>query len=168
MFCVVHSFNTSFNGNKESFIISKTCKLIEVKRSQQTWLIVKFVCSIVLKYCLLVGHSELCVISICVVNVAENKIHSILIRFRNLASGALHQNNFPYLFKINVFKVSDQFWKYMPGSSEKAFVDSLNSFSKFHGRVSIFLYNRWVYFYTIDIFSGWYTGSIQCRCSKCM
>ena len=68
----------SFNDNKESFIISKTCKLIEVKGSQQTWLTVKFACSTVLKYCLLVGRFHVSiVISMCVVNVPESQIHLI-------------------------------------------------------------------------------------------
>ena len=43
-----------------------------------------------------------------------------------------------YMFTEDVFELWDKFRKYMPGSSERAFLKSLNSISEENGRVSSF------------------------------
>lgn len=45
--------------------------------------------------------------------------------------------NFNYVFCENVFRVWDSLRKYMPGTSETAFLKSLASISSVKGRVSI-------------------------------
>lgn len=44
--------------------------------------------------------------------------------------------SFACMFKDEVFSLWDQFRKQMPGSSEKAFLESLNHLTKQNGRVS--------------------------------
>ena len=48
--------------------------------------------------------------------------------------------NFKYVFKKDVFKLWDQFRKQMPGSSEQAFLNTLNSFTITNGRVLLALH----------------------------
>jgi hypothetical protein len=43
---------------------------------------------------------------------------------------------FGCLIQTTVFEFWDQFRKQMPGSSERSFLESLNAFTKLHGRVS--------------------------------
>ena len=56
-----------------------------------------------------------------------------------LASGYWPGNlgTLSYLFDEAVFIMWDKFRKYMPGSSERAFLKSLNSISEDNGRVSL-------------------------------
>ena len=56
---------------------------------------------------------------------------------RILNSGFWPQSpdSFNYIFKKDVFVLWDQFRKQMPGSSELAFLETLNSFTRSNGRV---------------------------------
>ena len=48
--------------------------------------------------------------------------------------------NYAYLFSTEVFEIWDSFRKNMPGSSETAFLKSVDQFSEKYGKVSLFMF----------------------------